>query len=68
MEQILPYPHHLNDPDYLDSLLPGYRFCPTDLEIIVYYLKQRIETREHPPCRLYEVNIYNHDPDELAGW
>lgn len=62
-EEIVPYVQS----DYEDMLEPGYRFRPTDSEIIVYYLKQKIETGEHPECRLHQVNIYNYNPDELAG-
>ncbi|GKE28170.1 NAC domain-containing protein [Tanacetum coccineum] len=54
--------------DYADTLEPGYRFCPTDSELIVYYLKPKIETgKQHPRCRYYEVNIYDSSPDELTG-
>ncbi|GJV63719.1 NAC domain-containing protein [Tanacetum coccineum] len=54
--------------DYADTLEPGYRFCPTDSELIVYYLKPKIETgKQHPRCRYYEVNIYDSSPDELTA-
>nr|XP_043620379.1 NAC transcription factor 29-like [Erigeron canadensis] len=52
--------------DYEDGLAPGYRFCPTDAELIVCYLKAKIEKDAYPPCRIHEVNIYNHSPDDLA--
>ncbi|KAF5765019.1 putative transcription factor NAM family [Helianthus annuus] len=66
MEEIVPYAHQ-EQPDYVDNLLPGYRFCPTDSELILYYLKPKIETGEHPKCRIYEVNLYNHSPEELTN-
>ncbi|GKA30257.1 NAC domain-containing protein [Tanacetum coccineum] len=54
--------------DYADSLEPGYRFCPTDVELIVYYLKPKIDTGiRHPNMRYYEVNIYECGPDELTA-
>ncbi|KAI3823906.1 hypothetical protein L1987_05351 [Smallanthus sonchifolius] len=65
MEPIVPHTSQMQ-PDYLDNLLPGYRFCPTDSELILYYLKQKIETGEHPKCRIYEVNLYNHSPEQLT--
>ncbi|CAI9292714.1 unnamed protein product [Lactuca saligna] len=52
--------------DFADQLPSGYRFCPTDSELIVDYLNAKIESREPPKCRLHEVNIYNHRPEELA--
>nr|GEY19205.1 NAC domain-containing protein [Tanacetum cinerariifolium] len=54
--------------DYANSLNPGYHFSPTDSEIIVYYLQQKIETREqHPECRYYIADFYGNTPDNLAG-
>ncbi|CAH1448449.1 unnamed protein product [Lactuca virosa] len=52
--------------DFADQLPSGYRFCPTDSELIVDCLNAKIESREPPKCRLHEVNIYNHRPEELA--
>ncbi|KAJ0793601.1 putative transcription factor NAM family [Helianthus annuus] len=66
MEEIVPYAHQ-EQPDYVDNLLPSYRFCPTDSELILYYLKPKIETGEHPKCRIYEVNLYSHSPEELTN-
>nr|GEX43579.1 NAC domain-containing protein [Tanacetum cinerariifolium] len=54
--------------DYADSLNPGYRFSPTDSEIIVYYLQRKIETGEqHPKCRYYIADFYGDTPDILAA-
>ncbi|KAF5823224.1 putative transcription factor NAM family [Helianthus annuus] len=66
MDQIVPNMRQ-EQPDYLDNLPPGYRFCPTDSELILYYLKPKIETGEHPECRIYAVNLYNHSPEELTN-
>ncbi|KAI3741115.1 hypothetical protein L1987_58782 [Smallanthus sonchifolius] len=62
-QQIVPYTHL----DYVDTLEPGYRFCPTDSELIVYYLKRKNELGEHPEGRLYDVNVYDHHPIQLTG-
>nr|GEW40778.1 NAC domain-containing protein [Tanacetum cinerariifolium] len=54
--------------DYADSLNLGYRFSPTDSEIIVYYLQRKIKTGEqHPECRYYIADFYGDTPDNLAG-
>ena len=53
--------------DFADQLPSYYRFRPTDSELIVDYLNAKIESREPAKCRLHEVNIYNHMPEELAG-
>jgi hypothetical protein len=66
-KEIIRY-NNQEEHDYADTLEPGYRFCPTDPELIVYYLKPKIETgKRHPNCRYYEVNIYDCSPDELTG-
>ncbi|KAI3741113.1 hypothetical protein L1987_58780 [Smallanthus sonchifolius] len=65
-QQIVPYTHQLL-PDYVDTLEPGYCFRPTDSELIVYYLKRKIELGEQPKGRLYEVNVYDHHPKQLTG-
>ncbi|KAK1422651.1 hypothetical protein QVD17_17937 [Tagetes erecta] len=66
MAQIVPYTRQV-EPDYLDNLLPGYRFCPTDSELILHYLKRKIETGEHRGCRIYEVNLYDYTPEQLTN-
>ena len=53
---------------YLNSLPPGYRFYPTDAEIIVFYLRKKIDHQSLPPNKIIEVNLYAYDPDELAGY
>ncbi|PWA21990.1 NAC domain-containing protein [Artemisia annua] len=52
--------------DYADDLLPGYRFCPTDQELIVNYLQPKLESRKLPPARIHETFIYDYNPEELA--
>ncbi|RVW32818.1 NAC transcription factor 32 [Vitis vinifera] len=51
----------------LNSLPPGYRFNPTDAEIIVFYLRKKIDHQSLPPNKIIEVNLYGYDPDELAA-
>ena len=50
-----------------NSLPPGYRFNPTDAEIIVFYLRKKVEHQPLPPKKIIEVNLYAYDPEELAG-
>ncbi|KAJ9702731.1 hypothetical protein PVL29_004454 [Vitis rotundifolia] len=51
----------------LNSLPPGYRFNPTDAEIIVFYLKKKVDHQPLPPNKIIEVNLYAYDPEELAA-
>ncbi|KAJ9538291.1 hypothetical protein OSB04_031024 [Centaurea solstitialis] len=67
-QHIVPYASSSNQPesDYEDSLFPGYKFLPSDSELIVHYLKPKIATGTHPPCRLHEVYLYDHHPQQLS--
>lgn len=57
---------HDND-SYWDSFPAGYRFCPFDSELIVYYLKKKIMNERLPPNRINDVNLYQFNPHDLAG-
>lgn len=46
---------------------PGYRFQPTDSEIIEYYLKPKLSKNYYPRGIIYEVDFYKSNPDFLAG-
>ncbi|CAI9292689.1 unnamed protein product [Lactuca saligna] len=52
--------------DFADQLPSYYRFCPTDSELIIDCLNAKLESREPPKCRLHEVNVYNHTPEQLT--
>ncbi|KAL6341577.1 hypothetical protein AAG906_032697 [Vitis piasezkii] len=52
---------------HLNSLPPGYRFNPADAEIIVFYLRKKVDHQPLPPNKIIEVNVYDYDPEELAG-
>lgn len=49
------------------ALLPGFRFHPTDEELVVYYLKRRICGRPVKPDVIAEVDIYKCEPWDLPG-
>ncbi|KAH7837449.1 hypothetical protein Vadar_014025 [Vaccinium darrowii] len=46
---------------------PGYRFCPYDGELIVYYLQKKVNNEVLPHDRIMEVNLYDHNPAYLTG-
>ncbi|KAI4304994.1 hypothetical protein L6164_028386 [Bauhinia variegata] len=52
---------------YLMSFPPGYRFCPTDEELIRCYLTKKIKNEKLPPSIIVEENIYRFHPENLAG-
>lgn len=50
------------------SLPPGFRFHPTDEELIIHYLKQKASPSSNPPILIIaDVNIYKFNPWELPG-
>ncbi|XVF83792.1 hypothetical protein PTKIN_Ptkin16aG0520800 [Pterospermum kingtungense] len=56
------------DEAYLKSVLPmGFRFKPLDSELVIYYLKRKVNKKPLPPNRIWEVQLYNYDPVTLTG-
>ncbi|XP_010536267.1 PREDICTED: uncharacterized protein LOC104811304 [Tarenaya hassleriana] len=55
-----------NDDDFISKFPRGFRFLPTDEELIVCYLKPRIENKPLPMNKILEVNIYDSHPDRLS--
>ncbi|XP_057949847.1 NAC domain-containing protein 2 [Malania oleifera] len=47
------------------ELPPGFRFHPTDEELIMYYLRNQATSRPCPVSIIPEVDIYKFDPWEL---
>ncbi|KAH7672395.1 NAC domain-containing protein [Dioscorea alata] len=49
------------------SLPPGFRFFPTDEELIVHYLSKRASSLPLPVSIIAEVDIYKFDPWDLPA-
>jgi hypothetical protein len=49
------------------SLAPGFRFHPTDEELVSYYLKRKVLGKPVRFDAIGEVDIYKHEPWDLAG-
>ncbi|XP_010533896.1 PREDICTED: NAC transcription factor 25 isoform X2 [Tarenaya hassleriana] len=47
------------------SLPPGFRFHPTDEELVVHYLKKKVASIPLPVSIIAEVDLYKFDPWEL---
>ncbi|KAI3461108.1 hypothetical protein Pfo_017771 [Paulownia fortunei] len=45
---------------------PGYRFVPTDDELILEYLQKKINNEPIPISEISVVNLYQHNPHTLA--
>ncbi|XP_076934646.1 NAC domain-containing protein 17-like [Bidens hawaiensis] len=46
---------------------PGFRFHPTDEELVLFYLKRKICRRSIQMDIIAEVDVYKWDPEELPG-
>ncbi|KAK7822086.1 NAC transcription factor 56 [Quercus suber] len=49
------------------NLPPGFRFHPTDEELVVHYLKKKATSAPLPVSIIAEVNLYKFDPWELPA-
>ncbi|KAF2285978.1 hypothetical protein GH714_009311 [Hevea brasiliensis] len=49
------------------NLPPGFRFHPTDEELVVHYLKKKASSSPLPVAIIAEVDLYKFDPWELPG-
>lgn len=49
------------------SLPPGFRFHPTDEELIGYYLKRKVEGLKFELEVIPVIDLYKFDPWELPG-
>ncbi|KAF5185972.1 Nac domain [Thalictrum thalictroides] len=48
-----------------DIMLPGFRFHPTDEELVSFYLKRKIQQRPLSIELIKQVDIYKYDPWDL---
>ncbi|XP_076903384.1 NAC transcription factor 25-like [Bidens hawaiensis] len=51
----------------LPQLPPGFRFHPTDEELVVHYLKKRVAGAPLPVAMIAEIDLYKFDPWELPA-
>ncbi|KAJ6409125.1 hypothetical protein OIU84_008759 [Salix udensis] len=51
---------------YFNSLPPGYRFCPHDHELVLYYLTNKVKGLPLPRNKIVDVVLYQYDPEYLA--
>ena len=49
------------------NLPPGFRFHPTDEELVVHYLCRRAAGQRLPVPIIREVDLYKYDPWDLPG-
>ena len=49
------------------QLPPGFRFHPTDEELIVHYLKKKASSSPLPVAIIADIDLYKFDPWELPS-
>ncbi|KAF7819703.1 protein FEZ-like [Senna tora] len=55
-----------NEMDKMDDvMLPGFRFHPTDEELVGFYLRRKIQHKSLPIELIKQVDIYKYDPWDL---
>ncbi|KVH92681.1 No apical meristem (NAM) protein [Cynara cardunculus var. scolymus] len=61
--------HHQkgSDDHKMDDMLPGFRFHPTDEELVGFYLKKKIQHRSLSIQLIQQVDIYKYDPWDLPN-
>lgn len=57
-----------NDVDKLDEvMLPGFRFHPTDEELVGFYLKRKIQHQPLSIELIKQLDIYKYEPWDLPS-
>lgn len=57
-----------NENDEQDEItLPGFRFHPTDEELLGFYLKRKIQQRPPTIELIGQIDIYKYDPWDLPS-
>ncbi|RZC11667.1 NAC transcription factor 29 [Glycine soja] len=49
------------------QLPPGFRFHPSDEELIVHYLRNKVTSSPFPTSFIAEIDLYNYNPWELPS-
>lgn len=50
-----------------EIMLPGFRFHPTDEELVGFYLKRKIQQRPLSIELIKQLDIYKYDPWDLPS-
>lgn len=49
------------------AILPGFRFHPTDEELVGFYLRRKVENKPAVTDIIKQMDIYKHDPWDLPS-
>lgn len=60
--------HERSEGDKVEEvMLPGFRFHPTDEELVGFYLKRKIQQRPLSIELIKQLDIYKYDPWDLPS-
>lgn len=67
-DQVLPPASEATLPSEAGRVFaPGFRFRPTDEELVSYYLTMKVQGKPIFLDAIGEVDVYKHDPSALPG-
>lgn len=50
-----------------EAMLPGFRFHPTDEELVGFYLRRKVEKKPISIELIKQIDIYKYDPWDLPS-
>lgn len=56
-----------NDDHEHDMVMPGFRFHPTEEELVEFYLRRKVEGKRFNVELITFLDLYRYDPWELPG-
>ena len=56
-----------NDEHEHDMVMPGFRFHPTEEELVEFYLRRKVEGKRFNVELITSLDLYRFDPWELPG-
>ena len=53
--------------EHVETVMPGFRFHPTEEELIEFYLRRKVEGKRFNVELITFLDLYRYDPWELPG-
>lgn len=68
-EEQQPPPQHQHRRTIVNDIaqIPGFRFHPTEEELVDYYLRRMVQGKRNPVELIASLDLYQYDPWELPG-
>jgi hypothetical protein len=57
----------VGDEEEEEDMLPGFRFHPTDEELVTFYLRRKVAGKRLSIEIIKDFDIYKHDPWDLPS-